>query len=406
VLRPEPDEAASLGLLPLTASIAAAEALSDGAGIASELRWPNDLFFRGRKLGGILCESSFVGRTCEFAIVGVGVNVNQRVQDLPEEVSSRATSLHAILGRSMDPLDVGLAVVLALEKWWERESPSRIRERWRELAPDLEGARVEVVPREGEAYRARIAGLAEDGGLEVDLEDGTRRVLHSDDVHLRGDAEDGYYEEVESYFVARRGSPLFITPGEWDLVWRWEQAGIPLAVVKEGIDRVFERPRTSLKPRRLGYCRQTVEAAFRRYQESSLGKRAAAAEEEEPGVTRRLVELASRLGLLSAEWSEKEGGLVPCLEQAAETVRSLSEAARTAPGEVERELAAIDGRLVVECETVLGETERGELKREAESSLESYRGRMPEKVYRAALESAYRKRLRKRIGIPTLSLYT
>lgn len=399
------DDTRDLGVLPLMASVAAAEALRESAAIASELRWPNDLFFEGRKLGGILCESSFVGQRCEFAVVGIGVNVNQAADDFPPEVSSRATSVGAILGRAMDPLDIALAIVIALEKWWERESRPQILQRWRELARGLEGARVRVVPREGSAYAARIAGLADDGGLEVRLEDGTTRTLRADDVHLQEDAADGYYEEVESYFVARRGSPLFITPSEWDLVWRWERLGIPLAVVKEGIDRVFERPKTLSKPRRLGYCRQTVEAAFRRFRESNLGGRAGAAEEEGTGASPHLAEISSRLRKLAAEWSDKEPTLALFLERTSDALRSLSERAEEAPDEVERELTAIDGKLVIESETVLGDATREELRREAESSLESYRDRMPEKIYRAALESAYRRRLRRKLGLPTLSLY-
>ena len=85
------------------------------------------------------------------------------------------------------------------------------------------------------------------------------------------DGEGNYYGLVEDYFVARRGSPLFITPAEWFLIFRWEEQGIPLLVVKEGIDRVFERPKTRTKQRKLGYCRQTVEAGFRRFREVSLG---------------------------------------------------------------------------------------------------------------------------------------
>jgi BirA family biotin operon repressor/biotin-[acetyl-CoA-carboxylase] ligase len=409
VIRPEEpkrEDTRDLGVLPLTASVAAAEALREAAAIASELRWPNDLFFGGRKLGGILCESSFTGPRCEFAVVGIGVNVNQAAGDFPEEISSRATSVRAILGRAMDPLELGLAVVLALEKWWERESRPRILQRWRELASGLEGARVRVVPREGGAYSARIAGLADDGGLEVRLDDGAERTLRSDDVHLQEDAEGSYYQEVESYFVARRGSPLFITPDEWDLVFRWEQMSVPLAVVKEGIDRVFERPKTVLKPRRIGYCRQTVEAAFRRFRESSLGGRAGGTAPEDSGAEAHLLEISSRLRELAAAWSEKERELALFLERASDAVRFLSERAEETPAEVERELQDLDRKLVVESEAVVGDAARDELRREAESSLESYRERMPEKIYRAALESGYRRRLRRKLGLPTLSLYS
>ena len=346
-------------------------------------------------------------------MVGIGVNVNQAAEDFPGDVSARATSVRAILGRAVDPLEVALAVTVALEKWWERASRPRILQRWRELASGLEGARVRVVSRETSGYAASIVGLADDGGLDVRLDDGTTRTLRSDDVHLQEDSErsepaldEEYYEEVESYFVARRGSPLFITPSEWDLVLRWEQLGIPLAVVKEGIDRVFERPKTLLKPRRLGYCRQTVEASFRRFRESSLGGRGAATSSEDAGAEAYLRETSSRLRELAAALPEKERGLALFLERAADAVRSLSERAGKAPGEAERDLAALDEELVAESEAVVGDRERDELRREAESSLDSYRERMPEKIYRAALESAYRRRLRKRIGLPTLSLYS
>ncbi|HJS73219.1 MAG TPA: hypothetical protein VJ921_02950, partial [Vicinamibacteria bacterium] len=260
----------------------------------------------------------------------------------------------------------------------------------------------QVAPREGSAYLASIVGLAEDGGLEVRLEDRSTRILRSDEVRLS--PEPGYYQEVESHFVARRGSPLFITPSEWDLVWRWEQLGIPLSVVKEGIDRVFDRPKTGLKPRRLSYCRQTVEAAFRRFREAGLGGRGRMAEAADTGAASRLEEIASHLAGLGTG----RAGLSPLCESAAAAIRSLAaraDEAPDAPDALERELGALDGTLVAGAETTLDDAERFELRREAESSLESYRERMPDKVYRAAVESAYRRRIRRKLGLPTLSLY-
>ena len=309
-----------LEILPLTASVAAAEALEGSLGIACELRWPNDLFHAGRKLGGILCESSFHGGRCEFAIAGIGVNVNQDPEDFTRDVALRATSLSAIVGREVDPLEVALAIVLAFEKWWERESSSSILRRWRDRAGPLEGVPVEVSPREGASFAATIVELADDGGLVVRLEDGSTRIVRSDEVRLS--PEPGYYQEVERYFVARRGSPLFISPSEWDLVWRWEQLGIPLSVVKEGIDRVFERPKTSVKPRRLSYCRQTVEAAFRKFREASLGSVARMAEPDESGAAARLAEISSRLREVAVASTE----LSPLLEDALEALRFAGKA--------------------------------------------------------------------------------
>ncbi|MGH9335176.1 MAG: biotin--[acetyl-CoA-carboxylase] ligase [Vicinamibacteria bacterium] len=186
VLRPTEETAPALGVLPLTASVAAAEALKATAGVDCELSWPNDLFARGRKIAGVLCESSFTGSRCDFAIMGIGVNVDTRTTDMNPEVARRAISLREVAACDAEPEAIGLGIVLALERWWEGEEPSRALERWRELARGLEGDRIRVVPRGAESYDAWTAGLAEDGGLRVRLEDGTHRVLHSDDVHRVG----------------------------------------------------------------------------------------------------------------------------------------------------------------------------------------------------------------------------
>jgi hypothetical protein len=207
--------------------------------------------------------------------------------------------------------------------------------------------------------------------------------------------EESYYAAVESHFVARRGSPLFITPSEWQLVWKWEQAGIPLHVVKEGIDRVFERPRASQKVRKLGYCRQTVEAAFRRFREASLGGASAREEVDSFDPTARLRELAAELEALGSRESSEAGK---------EVERLAAEAEGRALGELEDRLAELERGLVDAAERSLGEAPRAALRREAEATLGAYRDRMPEKIYLAALESAYRRRLRSRLGLPTLTL--
>lgn len=226
--------------------------------------------------------------------------------------------------------------------------------------------------------------------------------------------EESYYVTVESYFVERRGGPLFITPGEWQLVWRWEQQGIPLAVVKEGIDRVFERPRTSSRPRRLGYCRQTVEAAFRRHREAALGARSrprsrapdGSDEEEARGVPRHLIALAETLESLDSGSAIRAPGLGGVLHDVTSRLRGMAEAAGEAAAvdRLEEELAALEERLLDAAEQALDEGDRRRLRAEAEASLASYRERMPEKVYLAALRSAYRRRLRSAFGLIRLSL--
>lgn len=65
-------------------------------GVKAMLRWPNDVMVSGRKIAGILVENRVVGSYIEASVVGVGVNVNNDVEAVPE-----ATSLKEILGRNL-----------------------------------------------------------------------------------------------------------------------------------------------------------------------------------------------------------------------------------------------------------------------------------------------------------------
>jgi len=203
--------------------------------------------------------------------------------------------------------------------------------------------------------------------------------------------DEDYFGNIETYFVERRGSPLFITPAEWFLVAKWEQRGIPLHVVKEGIDLVFERPQAAAKPRKLGYCRQTVEAAFRRFREVSLGGG------EARGPVEDHFDAAVHLSRLASELNE----VVPEL---AARVAALAESGQSLRA-IEDALTEMDNELVESAERELGETERNKLLADAGASLAGYRDRMPDKVYQSALKSAYRRRLRDEVELPRLSLY-
>lgn len=63
-----------------------------------DLKWPNDLLVAGKKLSGILLESSFTGSQSQHVILGIGVNINQTADDFPAELRGTATSLHMLTG--------------------------------------------------------------------------------------------------------------------------------------------------------------------------------------------------------------------------------------------------------------------------------------------------------------------
>ena len=108
--------APQLPLIPLAAGLAAAEAIRAVAGVAIDLRWPNDLLIGPRKVGGILVESKTEAAGLAFAVIGVGINVHQRAFD--PELSTPATSLDLATGDGVSRQ----ALLVALLKSLERET--------------------------------------------------------------------------------------------------------------------------------------------------------------------------------------------------------------------------------------------------------------------------------------------
>jgi BirA family transcriptional regulator, biotin operon repressor / biotin---[acetyl-CoA-carboxylase] ligase len=140
-------------LLPLQAALAVAD-LARWAALDARIKWPNDVLVDGRKLAGILVE----GRPQEgWAVLGIGVNVAVRAEDLPEELRSTAATL------GLEPADVEPALAELLAALWRRatEPPSRTLADYRALDA-LSGREIHWSGGEGVAE-----GIADDGNLLV-----------------------------------------------------------------------------------------------------------------------------------------------------------------------------------------------------------------------------------------------
>jgi BirA family biotin operon repressor/biotin-[acetyl-CoA-carboxylase] ligase len=147
-----------------------------------QVKWPNDLVTReGAKVAGLLLETALADDLLVQAIVGIGINVNWRRAEMPEEIAARATSLldlggaevdrMTLLSRLLDELDVE---VLALERG---ESPlARLR-----AASWLDGRPVRVTAEENEVEGV-VAGIGDDGALVVETELGRQVVSYGEVV--------------------------------------------------------------------------------------------------------------------------------------------------------------------------------------------------------------------------------
>ena len=184
VLRPElpPARAPELTLL---ASVAVCQAVRQ-AGVSAAIKWPNDLLVSGRKLAGVLTEMAAELDQVQWVVLGLGINVNSREEDFPEEVRPLATSLALQRGEPVPRALFVAALLTALEEWLDRhaaEGFEPVRAAWRAMSDTL-GREVRVRTGEGD-----LEGVATDvdGSGALLVRDGERvhRILAGDVEILR-----------------------------------------------------------------------------------------------------------------------------------------------------------------------------------------------------------------------------
>lgn len=173
-----------LGTVPLAAGLAMARAC-ERLGLATRLKWPNDLLVGERKLCGILCESRRVAaRGQDAVVIGVGVNVREQEADFPPELRGRATSF-ALEGRRTSREQVAAEFLNALEPLWgahEEGGRESVVAAWRERAA-FWGRPVTVRTPSGPLHGV-ARDLDERGGLVVRLEGGREVVALAGDLEV------------------------------------------------------------------------------------------------------------------------------------------------------------------------------------------------------------------------------
>ena len=169
-------------LITLAAALAVREALAEGCGLKSDIKWPNDLLAGGRKLCGILAETA-EGARGRAVVLGVGVNL--RRGSFPPEIGDTATSVEEQTGHAPDVEKILEALTRALARFYEAlhapDGASRIISEWESRSSYARGRRVRVALA-GETFEGTTRGLDADGALRVETDEGTIRTVRAGDV--------------------------------------------------------------------------------------------------------------------------------------------------------------------------------------------------------------------------------
>jgi BirA family biotin operon repressor/biotin-[acetyl-CoA-carboxylase] ligase len=171
LLRP-PIPPAHAPLLTLVAGLAARDAAAEELDNIPDIRWPNDLLVRGRKFSGILTEMHAEPDRVHYAVIGIGINVNQT--KMPPELDGIATSLRMETGKLHSRLELLIRLLRYLDRYYNQflaEGAVPILRRFAEVSSYSQGKRVRITTAT-ETFTGTTAGLESSGVLRVARDDG------------------------------------------------------------------------------------------------------------------------------------------------------------------------------------------------------------------------------------------
>ena len=181
VLRPDVLRLRALSIATPLAVCLAVDAVS---AVRPMIKWPNDVIVGGKKLAGVLIESEMSGEEVRYAVVGIGINVNYRVDD--PSIAAIATSLVNETATPVSREDLLAAVLNHFEEVYQRSRVARseVHDWWRGRL-DTIGRQVDVTFR-GQTYSGLARDVDADGNLLLSRSDGSVMTLEAGEVSLQG----------------------------------------------------------------------------------------------------------------------------------------------------------------------------------------------------------------------------
>ncbi len=169
--------------ITLMSAVALAETIRSFIPSAPEIKWPNDIIVEGKKIAGILTESSCDPDRILFVILGIGVNLNFPRELMPETIRESATSIMILTQKPVDRTDFTRRLIQNLDRCYgdlEDKGFSSVARRWEGFFR-LRGKRVRVEMM-NQPISGKAMGIDGDGALIVEDEEGTLRKIVAGDV--------------------------------------------------------------------------------------------------------------------------------------------------------------------------------------------------------------------------------
>ncbi|MCX8022297.1 MAG: biotin--[acetyl-CoA-carboxylase] ligase [Syntrophorhabdaceae bacterium] len=172
---------------PITfiSSLAVYDTVKEFTGIVPQLKWPNDVLIKGKKVSGTLLELSTEPDMVNFVVVGIGLNINTRQGEFDKEIRDKATSLYMETSRVFERCKVCASLLNHIERYYgifREKGGEEVCAIWEERS-GIKGKYVEI-NQMGEVYSGLVEGVDRSGAIILKGEDGKSIRVIAGDVSI------------------------------------------------------------------------------------------------------------------------------------------------------------------------------------------------------------------------------
>lgn len=174
------------GKCTLLAAVAVALAMKE-IGLTPEIKWPNDIMYKNKKLTGILTELVTLPDKTYAIIIGIGINVNFSEEDFPENIRNIATSLAIMKGEKINRTKFLQRVLFFMEELYNKAESrgfSEIFNLWRSFSTTINKNIRVINAGDGKEIIGYAIDIDEDGALIVEVGGKLQKIL-AGDVSIR-----------------------------------------------------------------------------------------------------------------------------------------------------------------------------------------------------------------------------
>ena len=163
------------------AAVSIVDVLEKQFHIRANIKWVNDIYIDGKKLGGILCESSYMGNDLEYVIIGIGLNIFE--SNYPAELKGKITNLRHYTHKYIDIDVLASEIGNRLNYYLNHEEPLTYIDMYRAYSCVLDSE--VIVEDRGNIYEAHVIEINDLGQLLVVDSNGCIHILSSGEIHLK-----------------------------------------------------------------------------------------------------------------------------------------------------------------------------------------------------------------------------